>query len=433
MIKKMLETLKRENLIEKGDAIVVAVSGGPDSVAMLYALWSLKDYDLKLYVCHLNHNFRGEASDGDAVYVESLSNQLGLESFIYSEDIEAYSIESKMSFEEAARERRYALFEKVKAQTGANKIAVAQNMNDQAETLLMRLFRGSGLEGLTSIKYRRDDIIRPILECSRASIEKYCKDNNLITRTDHTNFETDYTRNKIRLELLPYIEKHFNPNIIESLYQTSDLLKEDLKFIEKYVNQIYQNIDSCKIGISQLPKDDAILSRLIRKIVLTETGTLKGVSYDQIRRVMDLLSMPHGNRVCIRNLVFQISYDHLIYFIPKDETVNEELTTERPFKGLYGDISLSEGGISIDADRVKGRLTVRTRQPGDVFKPLGMKGRKKLKDFFIDLKVPAHKRDQIYLVCDEENIIWVVGYRINEDYKLTKATKNKINLLYKPK
>ena len=433
MINKMLETLKRENLIEKGDAIVVAVSGGPDSVAMLHALWSLKDYDLKLYVCHLNHNFRGEASDGDAVYVKLLSDQLGLESFIFSEDIEAYSIKSKMSFEEAARERRYALFEKVKVQTGASKIAVAQNMNDQAETILMRLFRGSGLEGLTSIKHRRDDIIRPILECSRASIEKYCEENNLLTRTDHTNFETDYTRNKIRLELLPYIEKHFNPNIVESLYQTSDLLKEDLKFIEKNVDQIYQNIEKYKISIKQLPVDDSILSRLIRKIVLIETGSLKGVSYDQIRRVMDLLSMPHGNRVSIRGLVFQISYDHLIYYTPNKEAVNEELTAEKPFEGVHGTISLSEGGISIDADCVKGKISVRTRQPGDVFKPLGMKGRKKLKDFFIDIKIPAHKRDQVYLVCDEENIIWVVGYRMNDDYKLTKATKNKINLLYKPK
>jgi len=430
MIEKMLETIKRENLIQKGHKIVVAVSGGPDSVAMLHALYSLKDYDLTLYVCHLNHNYRGEASDGDAAYVKELSDSLGLESFIFSEDIEAYSKAHKLSFEEGARERRYALFEEVKEKTGADKIAVAQNMNDQAETLLMRLFRGSGLEGLTSIKYQRGYIIRPILECSRAAIEQYCEDHHLMTRTDHTNFETDYTRNKIRLDLLPYIKEHFNPNIIESLYQTSDLLKEDLNFIEKHVNQIYAELDK-KILIEALPKDRAILSRLIRKIVENETGSLKGVSYDQIDRVIKLIHMPHGNRVSIKGLDFQKSYDHLIYYVADSDPSSDILTEDKAFEGKFARVFIGQGGIQIDADKIKGPLRVRTRRPGDKFRPLGMKGRKKLKDFFIDLKIPAHERDQIYLVCDDENIIWVVGYRMSEDYKVTSDTTNKLHLSYK--
>ncbi|WP_240843062.1 tRNA lysidine(34) synthetase TilS [Acidaminobacter sp. JC074] len=430
MIEKMLKTIKRENLIQKGDKIVVAVSGGPDSVAMLHALYSLKDYDLTLYVCHLNHNYRGEASDGDAAYVKVLADSLNLESFIFSEDIEAFSKAKKLSFEEGARERRYALFDLVKEKTGANKIAVAQNMNDQAETLLMRLFRGSGLEGLTSIKYQRDHIIRPVLECSRTSIEEYCKDHDLKTRTDHTNFETDYTRNKIRLELLPYIKDHFNPNIVESLYQTSDLLKEDLNFIEKHVNQIYAELDN-KILVEALPKDRAILSRLIRKIVENETGSLKGVSFDQINRVILLLDMPHGNKVSIRDLIFQKSYDQLIYYKTDKDLSSDVLREDKPFEGKFGSVFIGQGGIRIDADKVKGQLYVRTRRPGDKFKPLGMKGRKKLKDFFIDLKIPAHERDQIYLVCDDENIIWVVGYRMNEDYKVTSYTTKELHLSFK--
>jgi len=432
MLSQMKSIVLDHNLINKGDKIVVAVSGGADSVALLHGLYSLKEvYEIELYVCHLNHQLRGQAADGDAEYVKELSDSLGIKSYIYSRDIERFAKDKKMGFEEAAREVRYDLFEEILNLTGSNKIAVAQNKNDQAETILMRLFRGSGLEGLTATKFRRDLIIRPLLGISRKDIESYCSDNGLSYRTDHTNFETDYTRNKIRLELIPYIQEHFNENIIETLYDTTRLLSDDQKFIESYVDDIYKEI----VGVSslileKLPKDPAILSRLFRKIIANHES-LKGVSYSEIKALMQMVTVKkHGNKRCIKGLTFEISYDKLVYY--KASINMLEKTPLKDFRGYRGqlitsaaNINKSFESITIDADKVKGHLYVRSRIAGDRFSPLNMKGSKKLKDFFIDLKVPASERDHVILLCDDDNIIWVVGYRMSDLYKVTAKTKNK--------
>lgn len=435
MLNQMTYIIKKNNLIEKGDKIVVAVSGGADSTALLHALYSIKDdYDLDLYVCHLNHQLRGEDADGDAEYVKCFSNQLGLKSYIFSKDIEALATDMKMSFEEAAREVRYELFDYVLKETGANKIAVAQNMNDQAETILMRLFRGSGLEGLTATKYKRDHIIRPLLGIHRRDIEKYCNVHELMYRTDHTNFETDYTRNKIRLELIPYIEKHFNEKVIEKLFDTTQLLTEDLKFIETYVEDVYRRcVKEESVLLSDLELEDAILSRVLRKII-DQQVSLKGVSYDIVKEVMTMIrSKKHGNEKNIKGLVFKISYDQLLFF--KACTGGLEPTEFDRFFDYMGtrleqlssvDFNSHEK-ITIDKDKIKGRLLVRTRKPGDRFSPLNMKGTKKLKDFLIDLKIPVHLRDEVLLLCDEEQIIWVVGYRLSDLYKVDNRTQNKIS------
>lgn len=431
----MKAIVSQYDLIKKGDKIVVAVSGGADSVALLHGLYTLKEfYDLDLYVCHLNHQLRGKEADGDAQYVKDLSDLLGIKAFIYSRDIEKIAKEKKMSFEEAAREERYALFEEVLQETGSTKIAVAQNMNDQAETILMRLFRGSGLEGLTATKFKRDCIIRPLLGIGRHDIETYCHDHDLAFRTDHTNFQTDYSRNKIRLELIPYIQEHFNDNIIETLYDTTRRLSDDQKFIEAYVDDLYQKIvEEGSLELSDLPKEPAILSRLLRSIV-SNHASLKGVSSTEIKALMQMTQdKKHGNKRCIKGLTFEISYKKLLYYIEEDDVL--EQTPLEDFKGYRGqkitcvqDFDETNKFIVIDADKVKGRLYVRSRQAGDRFSPLNMKGSKKLKDYFIDLKIPAGLRDQVMLVCDDVNIIWVVGYRMSDLYKLGPETKNKLTL-----
>lgn len=437
MLNIVKATIEKEQLIEKGDKIVVAVSGGPDSVALLHVLNALKTtYDISLVVCHLNHMLRGKDAEDDAVYVKELSESLELQCFIFEEDIEAYGKENKMSFEQAARERRYALFEQVKIETKAQKIAVAQNKNDQGETLLMRLMRGSGLEGLTGIKYKRDDIIRPLLNVSRQMIEAYCEDCELKTRIDKTNLEANYTRNKIRLELIPYIEAHFNPNIKNCLHQTASLLQADQAFIESYVASSMATIDKCKIPLNLLPEDEAIKSRWFRALIDHHAGDTKEVTYSQLQQLMALNR--HGAKMIIKEITFEIGYDHLLIY--KDEKkFNHSMQilnfTEDVPQGLFtiSKAIPSDGQyIVIDESCVQGDLKIRYRQPGDVFKPLGMNGRKKLKDFFIDLKIPAHKRDDVMLLCDDEHIIWVVGYRLSDDFKVTSNTTKKIVIQYKP-
>jgi len=434
MLNQMVQIINKNKLIEKGDKIVVAVSGGADSTALLHGLYCLKEtYDLELYVCHLNHQLRGEDAAGDADYVKAFSDQLGLKSYIFSKDIEALSREMKMSFEEAAREVRYELFDYVLNETGANKIAVAQNMNDQAETILMRLFRGSGLEGLTATKFKRDHIIRPLLGIHRRVIETYCKEHGLMYRTDHTNFETDYTRNKIRLELIPYIEKHFNEKVIEKLFDTTQLLSDDLKFIESYVNDIYNRcVKEESVLLSDLELDDAILSRVLRKII-DQQVSLKGVSYESVKEIMDMVRLQkHGNEKNIKGLLFKISYKQLLFY--KERCKGLESTR---FVGYYDyngirieqldSVDTESEIVTVDKDKIKGSLYIRTRKAGDRFSPLNMKGTKKLKDFLIDLKVPVHLRDDILLLCDEEQIIWVAGYRLSELYKVDGQTQNKIS------
>lgn len=448
MIDKIKQMNQEKQIIEYGDKIVVAVSGGPDSIALLHILYSLREeYNLTLYVCHLNHMLRGEAAEGDAKYVKTYAESLGLEVFIFSKDIEAFSKQLKMGFEEAAREARYRLFDYVLRQTGAQKIAVGQNKNDQAETLLMRLFRGAGLEGLTAIKFKRDHVIRPMLHIERTEIESYIKKHNLKTRTDHTNFETDYARNKIRLEMIPYIKKHFNEGIVSKLYDTSQLLNDDLDLIQTEVQKTFQSYVQTGNRLSidleifnNLHK--SIQSRLVRKMIKYYRGHLRDISYAFMQEILQVLhDKKHGACIVIEDtLKIEISYG-LILIYPVIEKEGLELTKyllgesfsykNYTFKSLPLPLSSrTEESITVDYTKIKGSLFLRTRLPGDRFMPLGMKGSKKLKDYFIDHKIPVVERDDVLLLCDEENIIWVVGYRMSELYKIDSKTVDRLTFIY---
>lgn len=444
MLNKLEKIIDDKNLISNEDKIVVAVSGGPDSIALLYGLNHLKKkYNLELFVCHLNHLLRGEASDGDAKYVEEVSDQLGIESFIYSRDITSYAKERKLGFEEAAREVRYQLFDEVLEKTGANKIAVAQNMNDQAETVLMRIFRGTGLEGLTAIKFTRGHIIRPLLGIDRETIEKFCDEMGIKPRIDHTNFENVYTRNKVRLDVIPLIKEAFNENIIERLYEMSQLLLNDLTFIESEVEKAAGIIsfgEITKVNLDDLNQlHDAIKSRLIRRMVDYFIPQMKGVTQKHIVSIQKLCDeKKQGKHFIISDEVkFEISYDQLIVYrmqvtepYEMSYFIGDELVIgDHTFKSC--DKSSSDrNSITIDLDKIKGQLKLRTRRAGDRFYPLGMKGSKKLSDYFINQKIPSLKRDHILLLCDDEHIIWIVGYRMSEKYKIDHSTQNTVTFKY---
>lgn len=446
MMNEVKKSINKYKLLSKGDKVVVAVSGGPDSVVLLHVLKSLiKEYDLLLSICHLNHQLRGKAADEDANFVKALGEKWGIDTYIFSEDVAAFSKLHKMSFEEGARELRYKCFEKVMKDTRSNKLAVGQNKNDQTETFFMRLFRGAGLEGLTSIKFKRDHIIRPLLGVDRLSIEAYLLEHGLAFRTDLTNEETLYMRNKIRNEMLPYIKETFNDNIIDQVYTTSLLLQDDLDFIENEVDKYYEGLrfDGSAFQVKLDAFDDihpSILSRLIRKMIFKLLNSLKGVSYGHVQSVMALLEeSKHGNVYRIKEkLCFEISYDTLwVYVIKKQKPLKKtKFEVDKTFhwssqslKALREPcLNKEKNVITIDKDCIQGDLFVRTRQAGDRFSPLGMKGSKKLSDYLIDLKIPAFKRDEILLLCDEEEIIWVVGYRMSEKYKVSKNTLSQVSI-----
>ncbi|SCY99839.1 tRNA lysidine(34) synthetase TilS [Alkaliphilus peptidifermentans] len=447
---KIKKTIDKHQLIEIGDKIVVAVSGGPDSVCLLHILNELKEtYDIKLYGAHLNHNFRGIEAQKDAQYVAKLCEDLKIMCFIKSIDVTQHAKEHGYTLEEAGRILRYQFFDEVSEKVGAHKISVAHNLNDQAETLLMRMLRGTGIQGLTAIHHRRDKIIRPLLDVNRNDIEEYCKIHGLAPRIDHTNLQPIYHRNKIRLELIPSLEE-YNPNITETLAKTAELLKMDSDFIDLQANDIYNLlIKKDKVnrltfpihGINKL--HPSLLTRILRLAAEDLVGKREVLEYKHIQSLTELIQKDvTGKRVELpMGITVFTNYEKLVFTTEKEGNklsfsyfLKDDTFTDIPeIDGRIGyyiikrdqllDIPKDIYKKAFDWDKIKGKLIVRNRRDGDRFWPLGMNGTKKLKDLFIDYKVERYNRDRIPLLCDEDEIIWVIGYRISDLFKVTKATE----------
>ena len=296
IFEKTLSTIKKYNLIEKGDKIVLGLSGGPDSVCLLHILSRLKEVlEIEVYAAHLNHQIRGMEAQKDALYVSQLCESLGITFFVKSINVPQYCKENKLSLEEGARKLRYEMFFEIKEKLNANKIAIAHNMNDQAETVLMRMMRGTGLQGLKGIDYIRDGvIIRPILEIERGEIEAYCEKYELNPRIDATNLESIYTRNKIRLELIPYMKENFNSNITESIVRMSNSLRSDNDFIEeeafkKFKEVAFINGYNLEIKLDKyINLHKSLKTRIIRHGIKYVLGDTNFIDQKHIEEIIDL-------------------------------------------------------------------------------------------------------------------------------------------------
>ena len=462
MKEKVLDIIKRYALIEDKDNILIGLSGGPDSMALLFVLLEIKqDIDFNIFVAHVNHGVRGKEALEDERFVEEVAKKLNLPYFSKRVNMNEYAKENKMSSEEAGRELRYKFFREVLSKIGGGKIAVAHNKNDQAETLLMRFFRGTGLEGLKGMEYKKEDIIRPLLGIERREIENYLKERNIDYRIDKTNLEPIYGRNKIRLNFIPYIEENYNPNIIDTLWRMSEVIALDNDFIESQCKQIYDNVVKGRANNSIIldgnifiNQHKSIQHRIIRNCLLEINGDLQGFTYKHISDVVSLFwERRTGKTIHLtNNIVAKTSYDDFI-IAKKDEDSFEDFIYQLKLNdytyvdelglGFYTKVEpisrvdrarltdKKEIVAYFDYDKVIGNLYVRNRRNGDKFRPFGMKGNKKIKDYFIDEKIPKDKRDKIPLIVDDENIVWVVGYRTSEEYKITKNTKNVVTIQVK--
>ena len=288
------KTIYKHKMIDRDDKIVIGVSGGHDSMTLLYVLESLKEeLKFEIVVAHINHGIRGEEADEDEQYVKSISQELGLPFYSCKVNMDEYAKEHKLTSEESGREIRYDFFRKTLKGVGGTKIAVAHNKNDQAETLIMRFMRGTGIDGLRGMEFKTRDIIRPLLEVERSDIEKYCEDSGLLPRIDYTNAMPIYGRNKIRLELLPYIEETFNSGIINTLYRTSEIMKIDSDFLMKYSEEKFleslkkSSSSSVVLDIKKISVlDEAIKTRVIRHAIEHLNSNLKGIEKKHIKQVM---------------------------------------------------------------------------------------------------------------------------------------------------
>lgn len=453
MRETVLNNIRTHKLISKGDQIIAGVSGGLDSMALLMVLYNLKDVlDFNITVCHVNHGVREEASE-DQAFVRDVSEELGLDFYTTNVDMVSYGKEKGITAEEAGRELRFEFFREIIKKVGGGKIAVAHNKNDQAETLLQRLMRGTGLHGLRGMAFKSLDIIRPILNISRDEIESYLNEHNIEYVIDKTNLLPIYNRNKVRLELIPYIQEYFNPNIVDTLWRTSQTAHIDSSYLdevsEKSYDHIVQQEDLDRVildGNKFIKMHRSIQNRMIRVTILKLIQNIQGVSEHHITALVDMfveqrtgkqMDLPNGliGRVRYQDLIIEKKQklDHPSYEfnLIVGKNVIEPLDAIIDIKPI-DKVQFKPDPYTkyIDFDKIKGKLSLRNRRDGDRITPLGMKGSKKIKDYFIDRKVPREERDGIFLLVDEQNIIWILGYSLSELYKVSEFTKRVLEIKY---
>lgn len=473
-------------MLKAGDRVIAGISGGADSVCLLFVLleWA-RCKDLELAVVHVDHGIREDAG-ADAAYVEKLCRENGVKFYLYHVDVPALAALEKCSLEEAGRKARYQAFESAAADFGAGdftaageaahvqggpacKIAVAHNANDCSETMLFHLFRGSGLRGLGSIRPVRDNIIRPILCLDRSEIEMYLQHRNIPYCTDNTNSSDDYTRNRIRHHILPYAEEHIVKGSVSHMARTAELLAETEDYLEEQTRVALetclwqqdatgQHLPGIVLSISALLSQHPLMQkRILHQVVKNLSPGQKDISFGHIADLLDLFT-GEGNRSV--DLPFGIrgrrEYDRVIVdivnekgpgrqqtentqFEPEGEFLFTELSIEdftEEFQKKPWEVSQNECTKWLDYDKIKQSLVSRTRKTGDYFTIAGSHGkmvRKSLKDYMIDRKIPKGDRDKLLLLAEGSHVVWLVGHRISEYYKITADTKRILQVQYVPK
>lgn len=431
MEKKVREYIEKNNLISKDQLILLGVSGGADSVALLRILLAL---GYRCVAVHCNFHLRAEESNRDQQFVEQLCSRLGVKLEICSYDTISYAAEKKISIEMAARELRYADFARLRQEYNANSIAVAHHRDDSVETLLMNLMRGTGIRGLTGIKPKNGYVIRPLLSVERVEIEEYLNSIGQDYVTDSTNLETDYTRNKIRLNLLPLM-RAINPNADRSIENTALHLQQAYLIyndaVQKAIADVVKREDEVLIIDT-----DALLATASPSAILYEILSGYGYNEQQVSDIMESLDAESGRRFTSagyllykeRNRLVLMKNDDVDFCVAVDlnTTDNVMLPDGRilrfEFRDGDAEIARDSAVATLDADKVGNSLTVRVWQQGDSFIPFGMKGRKLLSDYMTDRKFSITKKRNQCVVCNDCALVWVVGERSDNRYRITKDT-----------
>ncbi len=413
---KVKQLIERHNLLQSDSKTLVALSGGADSVALLRVLLEL-GYDCE--AAHCNFHLRGDESDRDESFVISLCQELLVPLHIQHFNTKEYAEEKGISIEMAAREQRYKWFEELRRKTDCQSVAVAHHQDDNVETLLMNLIRGTGIKGLLGIRPKNLNIIRPLLCVNRKEIIDYLQDLNQAYVTDSTNLQTDYTRNKIRLELLPLLES-INPSVKQSLLQTINNLNETYPIYKMGVDAGLARItDKLGIDINKLLEEPS------PQCLLYEAVAPWGFNASQVSDMMEALQGQPGKVFNADNWCIVKDRTHLI-IEPKETPTPPELEMEE-FHRKYNFVIPDDNNIAcFDADKLEGSFSIRRCQTGDKFIPLGMKGQKLVSDFLTNLKKNIIQKSNQYVLCCDDEIIWVIGERIDNRFKITKNTKRVI-------
>ena len=444
--KKFLKSVRKFALFHPKEKVLVGVSGGADSVALLHLLYQYRR-ELRIFphVVHLNHGIRGAAADRDAKYVEQLADKYSFPIAIKRVNVPALAEKGRKNLEEAARNARYDFFAEAGKRMGIGKVVTAHTADDQAETYLMRLIRGAGARGLAAMKPETKlgsmTIVRPLLSAWRFEVEDYCRAHDLKPHIDHTNFLMQYLRNRMRHELLPNLEK-INPNVKEALVQSAELAYEDERYFARIVEQLWDR--GRALRVEELNKQEfSVLSRLILKGIEAAKGNLREINFGHISAIIEKIEDSEPWELHLPGGLFVLSDGRNLSFTKKKQKVvpQKKFRYELKVPGVTAVPEIGKriktfavrSGIKfgpgepkvayLDRAQLGRKLFVRNWREGDTFQPLGMSGSKKLSDFFIDQKIPREERGRVPILTDNKKIVWVIGHRLDERAKVTDKTE----------
>ena len=482
MLKRLSQELRSQDLLSPGDHVVIGVSSGPDSMALLHLLLKLNELDtrqagssgwrLKFHVAHLDHRLRGDESDADAAFVQAAADSYSLRCSIEKRDIAKLVEDGSGGVEEVARRERYAFFERVCLQTGAKVVAVGHHADDHAETILQRILRGTGIRGLAGIPQSRPispksdvRLIRPLLRITRDSLRAYLADEGVAFREDSTNATVEPTRNRIRNVILPSIEELVNPQVRDALIRLGEQAQWTQEYLGETVQRTFESLiishtdQELVLNVDALGRKSRIVQTELIRLGYRSFGLgEQDLSFSHLSAAIDLVAdRASGKQLQFpRGMTLEKRYHRLAFSLPSDEP-REEIASEiavhlpgrtvLPIRRLQIDCSvveLTEADIRrlrhttermeeyLDIDAVHPPLVIRKRRPGDRFVPLGAPGSKSLSDFLIDSKVDPRERDRVAVLCDQLGPIWLVGHRIDDRVKLTGLTRRALKLSAKP-
>ncbi|MCD6176834.1 MAG: tRNA lysidine(34) synthetase TilS [Candidatus Cloacimonetes bacterium] len=439
---------EKHKLFKSGEKILVGFSGGADSTALLLALWHLKSkYGYSILAAHVNYNLRGDDSQFDEQFVRKFCFDRNISLVVKTIDIKSSS-----NLENHAREIRFDYFNDLRKLYKIQKIVLGHNREDQAETLLFRLFRGSGYTGIKGISSITEDIVHPLLSFCREDIVSYLESENIKWREDLSNKNNTYSRNKIRNQMIPWIKEHLNPNIVTKLYETAEIFSETDDILESLATRrflkalIKHSKDECRLSSRIIRKTKSVLRYYVyRKAYSRINGDSKDFYHNNFIEIENLLTSEGSKQIFLPNNVFVFKeYDELI-FTSMDFSISENLQNEKEIKSLRSRFTFEDYRIImkklkkmptkrnlfedknvayLDFDKTNFPIIIRHRKQGDRFYPLGMQHSKKLKDFLIDEKVPKFDRDKVLIFCDQEKIIWLAGHRIDNRVVTTNTTRD---------
>ena len=455
---KVIRFIDEKNLINENDRVLIALSGGPDSVFLLYFLNKFKKrFKIELGALHLNHRLRGKEAAEDEKFCAGICKELNIEYFSVKKNVRSFAQKRKISFEEAGRELRYSVLKSTALKNKYNKIATAHNSNDNAESVLLNLIKGTGIKGISGIAVKRDNIIRPVIKLKKDEILNYLEQRKLSFRIDRTNLSNDYERNFLRNEIFPLIKTRLNPSLEDTVFNSSEVFKKISLKIDKEIEPFFNTVkfDSGQNNLTLFPGklkdlDKGLLGDFIRASV--KRNFLTQISFNDVNKIILLFNSETGKKVNLsENLAAAKERDQIIIFkeLSKEEFYfNKNISINKPVRlngrTLYiqpvskNDVKLSgDRNIEFISGDICGKFNLRAWEEGDSFFPIGFNlpggrcGSKKISDFLNEQKIPSILKKKQLVLTTRKNIVWVVGLRLDNRFKLTDNTKKIYRLCLK--